>query len=88
MKICLIALEICQSWLKIYPYTKSTIKVFPNTCKILPNWQNFAKSGRTALASTYRPTNRQASLIGLQNKHSETKILRCGRCYKTFLEAM
>ena len=40
-------LEICQSLLKIYSNTKLILKMFPNTCKILPLGQNFAKSGHT-----------------------------------------
>ena len=37
LKFCLITLEICQSWLKIYQNTKLTLKMFPN------NWIFFAQ---------------------------------------------
>ena len=48
MKICPIAYENCQSWLKIYPNTKLTLNISLSTCKILPKWQNFAKFGHSA----------------------------------------
>ena len=53
MKFCLIPLEICQSELKTYPITKLTLKMFPNTCKILPKWRNFAKSCHTVTNHVY-----------------------------------
>ena len=39
LKFCLITLEICQSWLKIYQNTKLTLKMFPN------NWIFFCPNG-------------------------------------------
>ena len=40
--------QICQSRLSILPNRKQTVKNLPRTCKLLPKWRNFAKSGHTA----------------------------------------
>ena len=48
MKISPIMSQICQSRLIILPNKKYTVKNLPKTCKLLPTWQNFAKSGHTA----------------------------------------
>ena len=47
MKICPIALQICQNKLKILPNTKWTLSKWPKCFNILPKWRNFAKSGHT-----------------------------------------
>ena len=39
--------HICQSRLSILPNRKQTVKNLPRTCKLLPKWRNFAKSGHT-----------------------------------------
>ena len=47
MKISPIMSQICQSKLSILPNKKVTFKNLPKTCKLLPKWRNFAKSGHT-----------------------------------------
>ena len=47
MKICPLALQICQNKLKILPNTKWTLSKWPKCFNILPKWWNFAKSGHT-----------------------------------------
>ena len=47
IKICPMVKQIRQSRLKILPNKKLTVKKLPKTCKILPKWLNFAKSGHS-----------------------------------------
>ena len=51
MKMCPIANENCQSWLKIYPNTKLILNIFPSTCNVLPGCRYFAKSGHSEFAA-------------------------------------
>ena len=39
--------QICQNRFSILPNKKKTAKNLPKTCKLLPKWRNFAKSGHT-----------------------------------------
>ena len=56
MKISPIMSQIRQSQLSILPNKKWTIKNLPKTGKLLPKWQNFAKSGHT--------TQRTLTIVG------------------------
>ena len=47
MKISPIMPQICQSRLTVLPSKILSIKNLPKTRKLLPKWQNFAKSGHT-----------------------------------------
>ena len=49
MKISPIMSQICQSRHSILPKQIQTVKNWPKTCKLLPKWRNFAKSGHTGL---------------------------------------
>ena len=50
MKICQLTF-FAQNRSKLCQVAKSLSKIMPNTFKILPNLQNFAKSGHTAVGS-------------------------------------
>ena len=50
MKISPIMSQICQRRLSIWANKKYTVENLPKTCKLLPKWQNFAKSGHTEFA--------------------------------------
>ena len=39
--------QICQRRLSIWANKKYTVENLPKTCKLLPKWQKFAKSGHT-----------------------------------------
>ena len=47
MKTSPITLQICQSRLSISPKKKWPVKNLPKTCKFLPKWWFFSKSGHT-----------------------------------------
>ena len=47
MKISPIMSQICQSMFSILPNKKETVKILPNTSKLLPKWRIFPKSGHT-----------------------------------------
>ena len=47
MKITPIMYQILQSRLNIFPNKKSSVQYMSKTCKMLPKWLNFAKSGLT-----------------------------------------
>ena len=49
MKISQTKFQICQSRPFILPNKKYSVGKLPKTCKVLPNWRNFAKSGHTPL---------------------------------------
>ena len=49
MKICPIALQICQNKLKILPNTKWTLSKWPKCFNIVPKWRNCAKSCHTGI---------------------------------------
>ena len=47
IKISPIMAQFCQNRLSILANRKYTVKNLPRTSKLLPKWQNFAKSGHT-----------------------------------------
>ena len=47
LRICPMTYKICQSGSQRMPNTSYTVKKLPISCKILPKWWNFAKSGHT-----------------------------------------
>ena len=58
MKICPIALQICQNKLKILPNTKWTLSKWPKCFNIVPKWRNFAKSVHTAKGAKVLTVNK------------------------------
>ena len=82
MKISPIRSQICQSRLSILLYKKYKVKNWPNTCKLLPKWQNFAKSGHTGyeshnLVTNFFETGRMSPADNLQQGWTQENVLPC-----------
>ena len=77
MEICPIPSKNCLSWLKIVPNDKWRFRKLPNTFKIWPKCQIFAKSGHTA-ASPLRIASQVVRLSQLRQQVGSRQLSTLG----------